>query len=830
MEEEFARENQRSREFKKGEDLSHFKPELSQEQQFKGSKGVSEEELKGMMQLVPLEEVYIEALQVKHPIIDWEIHTEGKREYWKIIRLGGHTGAYQFFVDMLKQFDREDLHQLWILVKETFSIKQCTRDKERELWEIFMLVEKDYPLRKGLATMMIIQDEELFEASSPVGVLVEVHGVNYDVDVHELGTWNKNVIDETLDSSKSLDVNGMEKEDDINKVSLKLAVFSDLGRPLGFEHTKRTTSKCSTSFDRYRKKYIKRVSLIKELSRIIEVGDSLGFDVRGMARGKSGCLISMWDPRSFIKDDRWCDDTFIIAKGYWRNMIGDYYMINIYGLQDSLAKAILWNRIGDFMHQHVDNSGLIDLPLGGHLFTWMNKDGTKLSKFDRFLISKEVSEALPDVRVTSIDRLWSDHNLILLHIYKSDFGSTPFKLLHSWLFRDSFVKVIKTEIPKLEEHNFERKLLSHEKFCLLNARIKQWNSETKTFDRVTKHDNLQLIKSIEEKNKAGSTNDDDQKKRRAQMIHGIMKEGVWILNPSQINKELLNFFKEKFKNHDSNVDFPPSTISSGLCALDRDILETLISLDEAKNAVWDCSSSKAPNPDGFFFALVKNYWDDIKVNILEHVNIFLILYVNIFLDIGLLPHGSNSSFFTLIPKASQGVDKIVSHEQSAFIAGHQILDGPFILSEIVEWLAKVIDKIVSHEQSAFIAGRQILDDPLILKGVGRPTGGRVVAVTAPPRLQELPKNLYAKKEEDDGVVNDDYEEAPIFDDDQYEDVIEEEGGFVGKGFVDNYLNFQEDENNVSFSSVVLGVEIEPMPVYDTDIEDVIEEKEGFVGK
>nr|GFA12385.1 hypothetical protein [Tanacetum cinerariifolium] len=45
------------------------------------SKGVSEKELKGMMQLVPLEEVYIEGLQVKHPIIDWEIHYEGKTEY-----------------------------------------------------------------------------------------------------------------------------------------------------------------------------------------------------------------------------------------------------------------------------------------------------------------------------------------------------------------------------------------------------------------------------------------------------------------------------------------------------------------------------------------------------------------------------------------------------------------------------------------------------------------------------------------------------------------------------------------------------------------------------
>nr|GFB70971.1 hypothetical protein [Tanacetum cinerariifolium] len=48
----------------KGMKISHTsRSKPSQEQQFKGSKGVSKEELKGMMQLVPLEEVYIEALQ-----------------------------------------------------------------------------------------------------------------------------------------------------------------------------------------------------------------------------------------------------------------------------------------------------------------------------------------------------------------------------------------------------------------------------------------------------------------------------------------------------------------------------------------------------------------------------------------------------------------------------------------------------------------------------------------------------------------------------------------------------------------------------------------------
>ncbi|GKD95651.1 RNA-directed DNA polymerase, eukaryota [Tanacetum coccineum] len=59
----------------------------------------------------------------------------------------------------------------------------------------------------------------------------------------------------------------------------------------------------------------------------------------------------------------------------------------------------------EHMKRTSNNSGLINLPLGGRLFTWMNKAGTKLSKLDRFLISEEVTEALPDVHVTAIDRL-----------------------------------------------------------------------------------------------------------------------------------------------------------------------------------------------------------------------------------------------------------------------------------------------------------------------------------------------------------------------------------------------------------------------------------------
>nr|GEV20619.1 reverse transcriptase domain-containing protein [Tanacetum cinerariifolium] len=80
------------------------------------------------------ENVYVQALQVKHHIIDWKVYTEGQKSYWKIIRLGGSSACYQFYIDLLKQLDREDLNQLWALVKEYLSIRPATSEKEKELW------------------------------------------------------------------------------------------------------------------------------------------------------------------------------------------------------------------------------------------------------------------------------------------------------------------------------------------------------------------------------------------------------------------------------------------------------------------------------------------------------------------------------------------------------------------------------------------------------------------------------------------------------------------------------------------------------------------------
>nr|GEY57526.1 hypothetical protein [Tanacetum cinerariifolium] len=107
-------------------------------------KEMSKEDVQNMLEIISVSKFKVEALQVKYPLIDWEIHSEGSRSYWKIIRVGGITEAYQSFEDMLKGFDREDLDSPWRLVKEKFSSAVPTVDKEKSLWvEFKRLFEPD---------------------------------------------------------------------------------------------------------------------------------------------------------------------------------------------------------------------------------------------------------------------------------------------------------------------------------------------------------------------------------------------------------------------------------------------------------------------------------------------------------------------------------------------------------------------------------------------------------------------------------------------------------------------------------------------------------------
>nr|GEV69725.1 hypothetical protein [Tanacetum cinerariifolium] len=113
------------------------------------------EKVKEMMQLVPIEEVYVEALQVKHPIIDWKETLSN--------RPPTSDKEMDLWVELSRLYEPDNEDQLWTHIQNLMhaSVEWKLYDlcgvhhvtaKDKE---IFMLVEKDYPLRKGLALVMI---------------------------------------------------------------------------------------------------------------------------------------------------------------------------------------------------------------------------------------------------------------------------------------------------------------------------------------------------------------------------------------------------------------------------------------------------------------------------------------------------------------------------------------------------------------------------------------------------------------------------------------------------------------------------------------------------
>ncbi|GKC37878.1 hypothetical protein Tco_1050262 [Tanacetum coccineum] len=77
------------------------------------------------------EEVTIDVipLAVKSPrIVNWKIHKEGKKSYYQRVRADGKSQMYMIFSHMLKSFDREDLEDLYKLVKARYGSTRPLED------------------------------------------------------------------------------------------------------------------------------------------------------------------------------------------------------------------------------------------------------------------------------------------------------------------------------------------------------------------------------------------------------------------------------------------------------------------------------------------------------------------------------------------------------------------------------------------------------------------------------------------------------------------------------------------------------------------------------
>nr|GEV18811.1 xylulose kinase-1 [Tanacetum cinerariifolium] len=153
---------------RQGESLEH---EISKKQ----SMNEEAEELKRHLQIVANDDddVYAEAtpLASKVHVVDYQIHYENNKPYYKIIRADGSHKLFLSFITLLKNFDREDLETLWKLVTEMLETTEPKNFSDDFLLNILRImfekpvikdnVWKDQKGRYGLAK---VKGWKLFES------------------------------------------------------------------------------------------------------------------------------------------------------------------------------------------------------------------------------------------------------------------------------------------------------------------------------------------------------------------------------------------------------------------------------------------------------------------------------------------------------------------------------------------------------------------------------------------------------------------------------------------------------------------------------------------
>ncbi|GJS23933.1 RNA-directed DNA polymerase, eukaryota [Tanacetum coccineum] len=197
------------------------------------------------------------------------------------------------------------------------------------------------------------------------------------------------------------------------------------------------------------------------------------------------------------------------------------------------------------------------------------------------------------------------------------------------------------------------------------------------------------------------------KKRSQLAIRGVLVDGDWIDDPANVKNEFFKHFSNRFSKPPSANIRLDSQMFRTLSSEQVEDMERNVSYDEVKRAIWDCGTNKSPGPDGFTFDFIRRYWYVIDKDVVKAVEEFF--YSSSF------PPGCNASFITLIPKKqdaklvkdfrpisligciykivskilanrlSMVISDLVSDVQSAFVSNRQILDGPFIINELLSW-------------------------------------------------------------------------------------------------------------------------------------------------
>ncbi|XP_021997944.1 uncharacterized protein LOC110894988 [Helianthus annuus] len=362
------------------------------------------------------------------------------------------------------------------------------------------------------------------------------------------------------------------------------------------------------------------------------------------ALGRSGGLLSVWNPSELLVNNIIKHDSVIVVSGRHVASGITLNVANVYAFNDQSKKRDIWrvllelrnnlngawifigdlNEVWDiddrlysrFDHKgasvfndFINQAGLNEYPMGGCRFTFMPEDGSSLSKIDRALVCDVFMENWPYASWLDKEGLGG---IVLKSVMANSSNTDCFtgKIQEQKISRET-----NREAKELENIAVVRPFCKEEKVKRANCRL-----QIKRYEKNKVADLIQKVAN--------------------NRINSFEIDGVVRMDPTLIKKKIMPFFKKQFAEkcakrlYISNAEFKKLSDSQSAR------LVTRFSAEEVKRAVWDCGGDKAPGPDGFTFRFIKRFW-----HILEP---FFVNMLDQFFQYHSIPPGCNSSFISLI--------------------------------------------------------------------------------------------------------------------------------------------------------------------------------------
>nr|GEV38593.1 RNA-directed DNA polymerase, eukaryota [Tanacetum cinerariifolium] len=312
--------------------------------------------------------------------------------------------------------------------------------------------------------------------------------------------------------------------------------------------------------------------------------------------GNSGGILCVWNPNAFRKDSVTLSDYFILVRGVGRQNGMDFLIVVVYAPHDAKEKMMLWDYLtrvisrwkgkvvvmGDFNEVRY-RSDSFEVLLGGCSFTWCHKSATKMSKLDMFLMPENFLNTYPYISAITLERF--------LKLVEDAWKESPSNETNAMLSLMGKLKFLKAKIRAWNKTNMASRKNAKEKYKIdletVEGIIDSGNGNE---ELALKRRNLliifnKLIILIR------------WRRRKRQMLNGQLKE-MRILVFSRYAK----FSKPGYRRAILHTSFPKRL------STDQQIeLESEVSNEEIKRAVWDCGMEKAPGPNGFTFGFYRQF-------------------------------------------------------------------------------------------------------------------------------------------------------------------------------------------------------------------------------